>query len=454
MGQSLLARAVKGAGGAAALVEQLGPEAVDLLRQTWDAVARPEQRTHETKRTTLWLAGRGFGKSFAITGAVHRWVESGRYGRIAVVAPTASDVRDTVVQGESGILKWAPPHRPKPVYQPSKRRITFWNGAMAFLYSAEEPDRLRGPQFHAAACDELAAWRYLDDAWDMLRFCVRLGDAPRFAIATTPRPLTRIRELAKDPEVHVVRGSTYDNSANLSEDFIEEMRRKYENTRLGRQEIHAEILDDNPRALWRRSWIDASRMSRERFERDIRPKLLSVVVSVDPAVSTNEESDETGIVTVGAGPCVCGREPGRLHGFVLADSSGSYRPVEWAEATGIAYETWRANRVLAETNQGGDLVEANLRTCARTRELPFRGVHAKDGKRLRAEPVASLYEQGVVHHVGGFPALEDQMVEWDPLSQDSPDRVDALTQALTDLLVQPAPATYRRHDKPVLRLRR
>jgi phage terminase large subunit-like protein len=441
---SLLARAIAKAGGPEHLVEQLGADEVAELVRTWDAVARPDQFASTRRPKTLWLAGRGYGKNFALTGAVHRWVESGLYGRIAMVAPTGADCRDTLVEGPAGILAWAPRHRVPPEYNSSKRRVTFWNGARAFLFSAEEPARFRGPSFDAAACDELAAWKRLQETWDMLQFCVRLGTDPPWAIGTTPRPLPLIKELIKDPTVEVVSGTTYDNQINLAPAFIAEIRRKYEGTRLGLQEIHARILDDNPEALWRLADIEAAR-------RDAAPDLRRVAVAVDPAVSAKQDSDQTGIISAGIGLCRCKKTgPAELHAFVLGDRTGTYKPRAWAEAVKAEFEERDADRVLAEVNQGGDLVEANLQANGWD-HVPFTGVHATKGGKLRAEPVAALYEQGKVHHVGNFASLEDHLTQWNPVEDPHcPDDVTALVYVLTELMLGEKAPSYTRRRGPTV----
>lgn len=442
MGESFFAQALRQAGSPEAMLAEFGSDAVNNLLQTWDAVARPEQRSDPDKKTTLWLAGRGFGKSFSLAGVIHQWVETGLYGRIAVVAPTSSDVRDTVVEGPAGIMAWAPKNHPHPRYQPSKRRITFWNGCKAYLFSAEEPQRFRGPQFHAAACDELAAWKRLQETWDMLQFCVRLGTHPRWAIATTPRPLAIIKELAKDPGVAVIKGSTYDNAANLAVAFLDEIRKKYEGTRLGRQEIHAEILDDNPGALWRMAQIESLRVKQA-------PELRRIGIGVDPAVSHDEHSNETGIVVGGVGTCFCKSSSGELHGFIFEDLSGIYSPAEWAKKIITAFSKHDADRIIAEVNNGGDLVEANLR-AHEGHHVSIRTVHAAKGKHTRAEPIAALYEQGKVHHVGSLPRLEDQMTQWNPLMDSgSPDRLDALVHLLTDLMLGAGMGTASTREGPL-----
>lgn len=411
----------------AAALEAFTEDELTELEYLWPAHARPKQLAPAGAwRTWLVMAGRGFGKTRVGAEWIREKAEADPRGRFALVAATAADARDTMVEGESGILAISPPSF-RPNYEPSKRRLTWPNGARATLFSADEPDRLRGPQHHAAWADELAAWRY-DDAWDQLQFGLRLGKDPRAVVTTTPRPTPLVRALIKDPTTIVTRGSTYENRANLAPAFLEKIVRKYEGTRLGRQELDAELLDDVPGALWKRADIDRRRVRQV-------PDLRRIVVAIDPAVTAQADSDETGIVVAGAGMCSCDRGVPALHGFVLADRSGRSHPAEWAKAAVDEYRSRKADRIVAEVNQGGDLVESTIRTIDRS--VSYRAVHAAKGKRTRAEPVAALYEQGKVHHVGSFAALEDQMTTWDPLvDEKSPDRVDALVYALTDLLIE------------------
>ena len=372
----------------------------------------------------MLLAGRGFGKTRTGAEYVRSRVKARSAGRIALVAPTAADARNVMVEGESGILAISAP-ADRPLYEPSKRRLTWPSGAVATLFSADEPERLRGPQHDAAWCDELAAWRY-PEAWDMLLLGLRLGQDPRVVVTTTPRPTKLIKGLLADPSVVVTRGSTYENRDNLAPAFIEEIIGRYEGTRLGRQELEAEILDDMPGALWTRGLIEAGRA------REV-PELMRVVVAIDPAASSGEAADETGIVVAG--------KDERGDAWVLADASGRYSPGEWAKAAVAAFRAHRADRIVAEVNNGGEMVEAMLRML--DPGVPFTAVHASRGKRTRAEPVAALYEQGRAHHVGALPQLEDQMCGFSARDVDrrlaggSPDRVDALVWALTDLFFEP-----------------
>lgn len=360
------------------------------------------------------MAGRGFGKTRTGAEWARACIESGRYGRVALVAPTAADARDVMVEGESGVLAVCPPEN-KPLYEPSKRRITWKSGAIATVYSADEPDRLRGPQHDAAWGDELAAWRY-PETYDMLMFGLRLGNDPKAVFTTTPRPVRLVRDLLLDTDCTVTRGSTYDNRSNLAPAFYKQIVKKYEGTRLGRQELYAEVLDDVEGALWTRSMIKAAATL---------PDMTRVIVAVDPAVTSGEDSDETGIVVAGVG--VDGS------GYVLADRSCRLSPDGWAKRAVQAYIDFGADRIVAEVNNGGDMVESVLRTVDRS--VPFTKVHASRGKRTRAEPVAALYEQGRVTHAAAFPDLEDQLCGWTPESGESPDRLDALVWALTELML-------------------
>ena len=388
------------------------------LASAWPVWARPEQlQPAGTWRTWLILAGRGWGKSRTGAEWVRAQVKAGLAGRIALVARTTPDVRDVIVEGESGILAISPKDE-RPIWEPSRRRLTWPNGAQATTYSADEPDQLRGPQHDGAWADEIAAWRY-PETWDQLRFGLRLGAHPRVVVTTTPRPTKIIRDLIASPDTVVTRGRTRDNVANLAPGVVAELERRYAGSRLGRQELDGEVLDDSAGALWRWTWIDAARVAKA-------PDLRRIVVAVDPATTSGEESDETGIVVAGIG------YDGR--GYILADESGRYRPEEWARKVASAYHAHKADAVIAESNQGGDMVGAVLRAYG-SAGLPVRTVHAKRGKATRAEPVAVLYEQARVSHVGSLARLEDQLTTWDPgASGASPDRLDALVYAVTDLL--------------------
>ena len=386
-----------------------------LDRYDWHSVARPTQLPPDGNWTTwLLLAGRGFGKTRTGAEYVRMQIENDNAHRVALIAPTAADTRDVMVEGESGLLNVCPPwNRPK--YEPSKRRLTWPNGTIATLYSADEPERLRGPQHDLVWADELAAWRY-PEAWDMSMLGLRLG-TPRAVVTTTPKPNKLIRSLINSDTTTVTRGSTFDNRANLAPTFLEQILAKYEGTRLGRQELYAEVLTDKPGALWTRDLIDATHTT------DDPPELDRIVIGIDPAVTSGEDSDETGIIVAGIDP--------NKHIHVLEDASMRSTPHEWARKVVHLFDQHAADRVVAETNNGGDLVETTLRTIRRN--LPYRKVTATRGKRVRAEPIAALYEQHKVHHYNNLATLEDQMVSFTPDTLDSPDRLDALVWAITEL---------------------
>lgn len=399
-----------------------------MLLHDWPLWARAKQLPPEGDwRVWLILAGRGFGKTRTGAEWVRALAETGRAGRIALVGETAGDARDVMVEGESGLLACCPPWG-RPLYEPSKRRVTWPNGAMATCFSADDPDQLRGPQFDSAWADEIAKWRY-EAAWDNLMLGLRLGADPRCVATTTPKPRAWLSRLMADPRTVLTRGGTRENAANLAPAFLDQILARYDGTRLGRQEIEGEYLVDVPGALWTRALIEAARVPAATV-----PELQRVVVAVDPAVTSGAEADETGIV-------VAGRDAGT--GFwVLEDLTGRLSPDLWARRVADAFARVRADTVVCEVNQGGDLVAATLRTVDPT--LPVRSVRATRGKRLRAEPVAALYEQGRVRHAGAFDALEDQMTRFTGAPGDaSPDRLDALVWALTDLMTGRGPAASR-----------
>lgn len=417
----------------AKILASLKEDEADELLWRWDFWGRPNQLAPPGE-WAIWLilAGRGFGK----TRAGAEWVRAvacgvsplaaGRHQRIALVAETAADARDVLVEGESGILAVHPPDF-RPHYEPSKRRLTWPNGAIATIFNATEPDQLRGPQHDAAWCDELAKWRYCQETWDNLQFGLRLGDDPRQVITTTPRPIKTLKDIIAEPGVVVTKGSTYDNKANLAPKFLAKVEARYAGTRLGRQELDAEILDDAPDALWRRVKLDEKRLAKGVKLPDMR----RIVVAIDPASEGGGDGEvgsgaETGIIVAGLG--VDGR------GYVLDDLTTAADPHGWATRAIKAYDDWDADIVVAEKNQGGAMVEAVIRSVRRT--APILLVHASRGKVTRAEPIAALYEQGRVSHVGSFPALEDQMVVFTPFGIEggtTGDRVDALVWAMTQL---------------------
>jgi phage terminase large subunit-like protein len=411
-------------------VRSLSVEEAQQLSYNWSFFARPKQLAPPGDwRVWLLLSGRGFGKTRTINEWLRDRVERGIARRIHIVARTVKDVHNVVLEGESGLLTVSPPwFRPRYI---AHRCLLVWpNEAQALVVTAETPDALRGPQCDTGVADELAAWQY-PDAWNQLMLGLRIGKNPQVAVATTPRPTDLIRSLLSDPNVSVTRGSSYENRGNLSEAYFEQVIKQYEGTRLGRQEIDAEVLDDNPGALWKRTIIDALREKQN--AREIAKDCKCIVVSVDPSVSTAESANECGIVVFGLGR--------NGHGYVLEDCSGKFSPAEWARVAVWKYTEWQANAIVAETNQGGQLVVDTLRGVtgregSHNKARPIWAVHASRGKKARAEPVAALYEQGRIHHCGTFPKLEDQLCSWDPIeSTTSPDRLDALVWGATRLML-------------------
>ncbi len=374
--------------------------------------------------TWLFLGGRGAGKTWA--GA--RWVRGialGQppfavrpVGRIALVGETEHDVREVMIEGVSGVLA-AHTRRERPRWTPSRRRLEWRNGAIAQAFSADDPESLRGPQFGAAWADELAKWRYADAAFDMLQFGLRLGDQPRQVITTTPRPSALIKRLLADPRTAVTRAPTRANAYNLAPAFLEAIVGRYSGTRLGRQELDGDLVEDRPDALWSRALIEAVRI-------ETAPALERIVVAVDPPASRGRNAAACGIVAAGrAGETI----------YVLADDTVTgLTPTGWAQKAIALWRRLEADALVVEVNQGGDMVRSVIAEADSS--VPVTAVHARRGKWLRAEPVAALYEQGKVKHAGAFPALEDELCDFgvDGLSSGrSPDRLDALVWAVTAL---------------------
>ena len=391
------------------------------LLYCWALWSRSEQEWPAGEwRTWLIMAGRGYGKTRTGAETVRQVVSRGRNQRIALIAPTAGDCREVMVEGESGILNVFPPSQ-RPHYEPSKRRVTFGNGTRAFLYSAEEPERLRGPQHHFAWCDEIAVYPHIKDLWSNLRFGLRLGDDPRIVATTTPRPEKFLQELIAEADTIVTRGSTFDNAANLPAGQLEYLKRVYGGTRIGRQELDGELLGEAEGALWTRDIIEANRVHKA-------PELTSIVIAIDPATTSGADSDDTGISGFGIGA--------DGEGYVLADATCHIPPAQWAAKAVATFDVLEADRIIGEANNGGDLVELTIRT--ERKNIPYAKVHASRGKVARAEPIAALYEQGRIHHVGRFDALEDEMANFVPgqLTR-SPNRVDALVWGASYLMLKP-----------------
>jgi phage terminase large subunit-like protein len=416
------------------LLSQLPPAKAEELLYTWKFWARPQQIAPTGDWNTWFInAGRGFGKTRAGVEWVRQKVMQG-HKRIAAIAATNSDIERVMINGESGFLArcWKGDKTAKgvplgkPLWSPTKRLLTWENGAYVQFFSAEEPERLRGPQFEVAWCDELAAWNKDRDTWDMLQFCLRLGKHPQICVTTTPKPTKLVRDILKNPKTVVTYGSTFDNSANLASTYIEAVKIQYEGTRLGRQELYAEVLDEASGALWDRQLLSTCEVEVDNPV-EFAQTLARVVVAVDPAVSANAESDMTGIVVAGQdinGVC-----------YILQDATERYSPEGWAAKAIELYHEYGADRIVAERNQGGEMVRYTFKSVDET--IPIKLVHASRGKFARAEPVSALYERGRVKHVKGLDALEDQMVQWEPLgSIGSPDRLDAMVWAVTELALK------------------
>lgn len=379
------------------------------LQYDWDFWARDKQILPE-QPFFIWLilAGRGFGKTRTGAETVRKWVRTNQY--VNLIGATADDARDIMIEGESGILAICPKDE-RPQYVASKRRLEWQNGAISLIFTADEPERLRGKQHYRIWADELASWRY-PEAWDQAMMGLRLGDNPQGIVTSTPKPTKLIMSLVNDPKNVVTTGTTYENRANLAQGFFDYVIKKYEGTRLGLQELEAKLLTDNPGALWKREQIDNNRVT-------TYPDLTRVVVGVDPTASAG--GDEAGIVTAG----MSGSDY-----YTLSDDSRQGTPQEWASAAVAAYHRHKADCIVAEKNNGGDMVEAVIKQVDPNVNVKL--VWASRGKVTRAEPIAAIAEQGRDHHVGYFPQLEDELCMWLP-GEASPNRLDAKVWALTEL---------------------
>lgn len=412
----------------------------------WMRTAREKQLTPMGQwRIWLLLAGRGFGKTRTAAEDLKRFAWENDGVRVGLCAPTFADMRDICFEGESGLLGIIPPSCIDGKFNRSIGELKLKNGSMFQGYSADEPDRLRGMQFHRFWADELASYKGKITKKDaanegvpgtpkpmltQIELCTRLKPSPRIIITTTPRPLKLLKEIIARKSTVVTSGNTYENRGNLADEFIQSVVDLYEGSRIGRQELYAEILDEIEGALWTRAMVDETRLNPKKDE---LPAFKRIVIAVDPAVTANKRSNETGIVVIGL--TFSGRA------IVLQDASGKYTPEGWAKETVRCYENWKADRVVAEKNNGGDLVERNLRAISAN--LPVKLVDATKGKIVRAEPVAGLYEQKKVAHWGVFPVLEDQMCEYTgEETEESPDRLDALVWGLTELMLSGKPVPH------------
>jgi phage terminase large subunit-like protein len=425
-------------------LRKLKPSLRAALQYNWEFHRRPNQTPPPGNWLTwLILAGRGYGKTR--TGA--EWVRDmvcgstpfgkGRYRHVGIIAETAGDARAVMIEGPSGLMNIHPkgfiPH-----YEPSKRLLTWPNGATAGIFNATEPDQLRGPEHDLVWGDELAKWAYCRETWDNLQFGLRQGNPPRCCITTTPRPIPLIKEILADTTTITTKGDTYDNADNLAPSFLRKISATYEGTRLGRQELHAEILDDVPGALWTRDILDGSRVKKDKL-----PDMARVVVGVDPSGTGGEEDegDPIGIVVAGRG--VDGR------GYVLGDFTCKLSPDGWGRRAVTAYHTHDADRVVGEINFGGAMVKHVVKTCDGS--VAYKEVHASRGKVARAEPVSALFEQGRVSLVGGFPELEDELVLMTSagfMGEGSPNRLDAMVWALTEVMLSHIPESII-DDSPI-----
>jgi predicted phage terminase large subunit-like protein len=408
------------------ILSKLTDEQAYAILHDWNFWARPEQlppKQWGKDGCFIWnvRAGRGFGKTRMSAEIFIRAVRDWGYKYPNLAGATAEDVRDIMIEGESGILACAPEDF-RPVFIPSLKKLIWPNGVESHIYYGSEPNKARGPQSDFLWCDELAKWQRPEETFDNLLMGLRLGSNPLCIVTSTPRPTRFLMELERRtdrqgrPCTITTRGRTQDNFRNLSPVFISTIISKYEGTRLGRQELEGEFLDDNPEALWKRADIDQNRV------RSI-PELSYVVVGVDPAATSKTGSDDTGIIVAG--------KDDNGHYYVLGDYTIHDTPQKWGNAVITAFHKHQANMIIGETNNGGEMVEHTLKTI--DPKIPFKAVHASRGKATRAEPISALYEQGKVHHFGTFPELEDQLCEWVPGVEKSPDRLDALVWALTKL---------------------
>lgn len=423
----------------AELLKSLTETDCEDILYSWDWHARPKQRIPGSPGAAIkrddwlfWLvqAGRGSGKTRLGAETVRTWAKDPNE-RILLIAPTIEDVQGVQIDGPSGLMSCYPPNR-RPVYNASRHIITFPSGAIGITRPASEPERLRGPQFTKFWWDESCACRYEKQVYDQIMFGFRLpSDNLRGLITTTPKPSETIKKIRANPKTVISKFSSDENALNLSPDYISSVIDPYRGTRLGRQEIDAELLEDVPGALWLRGLIDATRITLQQVRWDL---LVRIVVAVDPAVSHNANSDLTGIIV--AGLTVSG------HVVVLDDLSCKVSALNWAKMAVAAYRSRGADRIVAEKNNGGDLVESNIRVV--DANVSYRGVWASRGKYIRAEPVAALYERGMVHHVDNLGMLEDELCGWTPQSDaPSPNRLDALVWAITDLVIDPELVEHR-----------
>jgi len=384
----------------------------------WNIQARDKQKVPPGD-WVIWaiISGRGWGKTRVGAETVRYWSDHVPF--IHCIGRTSADIRDTMVEGPAGILAVHPEHN-RPKYEPSKKRLTWPNGCKAQLFTADEPDVLRGPQCHKLWADELASWKYAQETWDNALMGLRMGKHPQAIITTTPRPIQILKDIIKDEDNHITSGSTFENKANLSAVFFKKVVSRYDGTRLGRQELYAELLEDIEGALWTQKMIEKAHVNKA-------PEMIRIVVAIDPAVTSKKDSDDTGIVVCGLGV--------DERGYILEDITGKYTPNQWAKLAIGAYNQHHADRIIGEVNNGGDLIETVIKTIDKS--IPYSSVWASRGKVTRAEPVQALYEQNRVKHVGSLPELETEMTTWAAKEGDpSPNRIDAMVWGITELMIE------------------
>jgi len=390
-----------------------------LLLTKWYAIARDKQliKDEDDYNIQLFLAGRGFGKTLTLSYDATIYCLLNPNSIVGVVAPTYSDLKKIIFQGESGFLNIIDRELlTNSGYNKTDNQIEFYNGSKIIGFPAIEPDRLRGNNFHRAYCDELASWRYATETFDNLMMALRLGESPKCIITTTPRPIELIKQLVVRADTKVIKGNTFENADNLAPSTIKMLKERYSGTRLGQQELYGQILEDVEGALFHSTNIEESRI-------EVTPDMQRIVIAVDPAITANSNSDETGIIVAGRGV--------DNHFYILEDKSGVFSPDVWIKRAIELYYKFDADRIVCEVNNGGDLIEKLLRV--QDVNVPYSSVRATRGKMLRAEPISALYEQGKVHHVGYFKELEDQMCSYTPDTVKSPDRLDALVWGISSL---------------------
>jgi len=414
------------------LTRELQLRQVQREQYLWHKQARPNQLPPPGDwRVWLILAGRGFGKTRTGAETLRLWISQGRTKRIALIAKSIFEARAVMVEGPSGLLSIYPPQQ-GPLFSPSKRQILWPCGAIATLYGAEQYDQLRGPQFDTAWIDEFAKFRHQKALWEQLLLSLRLGQDPRCLVTTTPRPSKLLEALLKDPQVVVTKGTTFENQANLAPAFFESIVAQFSGTQLGAQELYAEMLTEREGALWQRTFLHYAQPENDATG---QWQLERIVIAIDPATTHTEDSDETGIVVAGM--------DAQKRAFVLEDLSGRLSPADWGRRVVEAYWHYRADRIIAEVNKGGDLVERVVKSIDNT--IAYKAVRATRGKITRAEPIAALYEQMRVFHIRPFSLLETQLCTYVQGSSRSPDRLDALVWALTELFLEA-------ENRPILKI--